>query len=448
MHKRFYLVPAVVLFALMSCTTMGDYDYSVIDNSLESGSYQDAYALVESDSKKIYSSHDEVLRSLDLGLLSHYAGEHNRSNKELTAAERKMEEYFTKSVTQAVSSYIVNDTVVDYAGEVFEDIYTNIFMALNYIHLGDIEGAFVEIRRFDNKLRVASAKYTNMIAEANKASNEKGGEAVKVPDMEFHNSAMARYLSMILYRSRGELDSATIDMKYLDSAYTAQPKIYNFSKPASLAQELNIPASKGRLNLVAFTGHAPIKEEVELRLFSVVGDFYYKIAFPEMKTRPSVIKSIQVTAVPVGVRPVESTQEIVTVDLEPLESISNIAMDTFAQRQSLIYLRAVVRSLGKATTTAVWGGLSDNSSDAGMGALFSILQLASAVATEVSERADVRASRYFPATAWVTGINLDPGEYLLNIEYKNSSGAPVATEQKQVKVSTTGLNLVESVCLK
>lgn len=448
MLKGLYLVPVVVGFMFMSCTTMGDYDYSVIDYSLESGGYQDAYELVEADSKKIYSAKDTVLYNLDLGLLSHYAGEHKRSNQELRVAERQIEEYFTKSITQAVSSYIVNDTVVDYAGEVYEDIYTNIFMALNYIHQDDIEGAFVEIRRFDNKLRVASAKYNDMIAEANKASNEQGGEAIDVPDMEFHNSALARYLSMLLYRSRGELDSAAIDMKYLDSAFTTQPKIYNFSKPTSLEQELNVPANKGRLNLVAFTGHAPIKEEVELRLYSVIGDFYYKIAFPEMVSRPSAITSIQVSVVPIGERLIESSQKIVTTRLEPLESISNIAIDTFTQRQALIYLRAVIRSLGKATTTAVWSGLSNNSSDDGMGTLFSIMQLASTVVTEISERADVRSSRYFPATAWVTGIDLEPGEYLLTVEYKNSSGASVATEEKQVKVRATGLNLVETICLK
>ena len=153
----------------------------------------------------------------------------------------------------------MNDTVVDYSGEVFEDIYTNIFMALNYIHLGDIEGAFVEIRRFDNKLRAASAKYSDMISQANKESDSNGGETVEVPDMEFHNSALARYLSMILYRSRGQMDAAAIDKKYLDSAFASQPHLYDFSSPSSLAQELDAPEGKVRLNVLAFSGKAPVK---------------------------------------------------------------------------------------------------------------------------------------------------------------------------------------------
>lgn len=441
-------MPVVAGFILASCTTMGDYDYSAISSSLESQGYQSAYERLEGDSGKIYSSHDEVLMNLDKGVLSHYAGEYERSNQELSTAERKIEEYYAKSVTQAISAYLVNDTVVDYSGEVFEDIYTNIFMALNYIHLGDIEGAFVEIRRFDNKLRVASAMYADMIAQANKESDANGGQVVEVPDMEFHNSALARYLSMILYRSRGQLDSAAIDRKYLDSAFASQPHLYDFSSPSSIVQELDAPEGKARLNVLAFSGLAPIKEEDAVRLFSSSGDFYYKIAYPEMSIRPSSVSSIQVTAIPSDGRPVDSSQETVTIPMEPLENISNIAVDTFAQRQALVYLRATIRSITKAASTAVWGGLADNATDVGVGVLFSVLQLASTVTTEATERADVRCSRFFPGMAWVTGLWLDPGNYRIVIEYKNSSGAIVSWEEKNITVSPTGLNLVESLCLR
>ena len=449
MRKKLLLLPVVAGFLLASCTTMGDYDYTAIDRSLESQGYQAAYEQVEDDKKKMYSSHDEALLNLDRGLLSHYAGEYERSNQELAAAERKIEEYYAKSVTQAISSYLVNDTVVDYSGEVFEDIYTNIFMALNYIHLGDIEGAFVEIRRFDNKLRAASAKYSDMISQANKESDSNGGETVEVPDMEFHNSALARYLSMILYRSRGQMDSAAIDKKYLDSAFASQPHLYDFSSPSSLAQELDAPEGKARLNVLAFSGKAPVKVEEEERLFSISGDFYYKIAYPRMQARGSAVKSITVTAIPLQD---ESGQMMASpsrsVLMEPLESINNIALDTFAQHQTLIYLRAMIRSITKAVSTAVWGGLADNTSDMGLGLLFSVAQLASTVATEATERADVRCSRFFPALAWVTGVWLDPGSYRIIIEYKNSSGQVVSQEEQTVSLRSNGLNLVESLCLR
>lgn len=452
MVRKFLWLPVVAGMIFVSCSTMGNYDFTAVDQSLNTGEYEAAYQVVTADSDKIYSSHDQVLQSLDLGILSHYAGEYQRSNQELTQAEKKIEEYYAKSISQSISAYLVNDTVVDYDGEIFEDVYLNILMALNYIHLGNIEDAFVEIRRFDNKLKAASAKYSDKIAAANQENTSNGEDPVAVPKMNFHNSALARYLSMILYRSRGQLDSARVDMNYLDSAFASQPALYNFAKPKSIQQELEVPQGMGRVNIIAFTGKSPRKEEEVLRLYSDVGGFYYKIAYPEMRRQDSVISSIQVSAIPVGEildgQAVQTPQTVASVSLEPLESISNIAVDTFEQHKTLIYLRAILRSIGKSTTSTVWGTLADDSSDSGLGLLFSVLEVASVVSTEASERADIRVARYLPSVAWVSGMNLEPGEYILNIEYKNNSGAQVALEQKYITVTETGLNLVEAVCLK
>ena len=452
MVRKFLWLPVVAGMIFVSCSTMGNYDFTAVDQSLNTGEYEAAYQVVTADSDKIYSSHDQVLQSLDLGILSHYAGEYQRSNQELTQAEKKIEEYYAKSISQSISAYLVNDTVVDYDGEIFEDVYLNILMALNYIHLGNIEDAFVEIRRFDNKLKAASAKYSDKIAAANQENTSNGEDPVAVPKMNFHNSALARYLSMILYRSRGQLDSARVDMNYLDSAFASQPALYNFAKPKSIQQELEVPQGMGRVNIIAFTGKSPRKEEEVLRLYSDVGGFYYKIAYPEMRRQDSVISSIQVSAIPVGEildgQAVQTPQTVASVSLEPLESISNIAVDTFEQHKTLIYLRAILRSIGKSTTSTVWGTLADDSSDSGLGLLFSVLEVASVVSTEASERADIRVARYLPSVAWVSGMNLEPGEYILNIEYKNNSGAQVALEQKYITVTATGLNLVEAVCLK
>ena len=168
-----------------------------------------------------------------------------------------------------------------------------------------------------------------------------------------------------------------------------------------------------------------------------------------MQARGSAVKSITVTAMPLQD---ESGQMMASpsrsVLMEPLESINNIALDTFAQHQTLIYLRAMIRSITKAVSTAVWGGLADNTSDMGLGLLFSVAQLASTVATEATERADVRCTRFFPALAWVAGVWLDPGNYRVVIEYKNSSGKVVSQEEQTVSLRSNGLNLVESLCLR
>ena len=145
---------------------------------------------------------DQVLYNLDAGLLSHYAGDWNQSNKNFSAAEGLIEEYYSKSISQGVSSYFVNDMVVDYAGEDYEDIYTNFFMALNYIQLGNLEDAMVEIRRFDNKQKLLSTKYDSQIEYA----ESELGSGYSSVSVQFQNSAAARYLSMLMYHlSRGDV---------------------------------------------------------------------------------------------------------------------------------------------------------------------------------------------------------------------------------------------------
>lgn len=426
-----------------SCVTAADYDFSAIDASLSSGDYEGIYQVLETDSSVLYSSHDEVLYNLDRGLISHYSEDYSRSNEELTVAEQKIYEFFSKSITQSISSFLINDTVIDYAGELYEDIYTNIFMALNYIHQGNIEDAFVEIRRFDNKLKTSSAQYADLIAQANVSNSENGINTVDVPNVEFHNSALARYLSLILYRSTGKLDSAEVDKKYIKNAFELQPSIYDFSMPSCIEEEFNVPKDQCRLNIIAFTGRAPIKVEDVTRVMAVDASVYYKLALPIMEKQASVVKDIEVSVID------SNGNEVASTKMEKIESIENIAMDTFEQKQALLYLKAITRSISKSLSTSVFGEMAESENvSAEASIIFSLLEFGSMISNEVTERADVRSSRYFPATAWVTGLNVVPGEYDVVIQYKTESGSIYSQKTYSTKVDSSSLNLMETICLR
>ena len=436
MKKIVRVIYIFSFFLFSSCMTMADYDFTEIDNSIVSGRYEDAYQTVESENSSLYSNNDEVLYFLDKGLLSHYAQAFDRSNNELSEAEKLILKNKTKSISQSVSSYLVNDNVVDYSGDTYEDIYTNIFMALNYLMLGKTEDAVVEIRRFDNKFKVASAQYADLIVQANNENKKKGGQHVKNPDLEFHNSALARYLSLILYRSIGKIDSAKIDYKYIQNAFELQPNLYDFAIPTSISEEFNVPKGMARLNIIAFSGKAPTKEEEVERLIDPDGDFYFKLALPIMKKQMSNIKSIEVI-----ISPVDTVGEVSNVALQKIESIENIAIDTFEQTQALVYLKAIARSTMKSIGSSVFESLAEEDSR------FAILHFASMLSNEFTERADVRSSRYFPANAWVTGVNLKPGKYNVEILYKTKSNGVLYKTATSVSVGLESLNLVESICL-
>ncbi|MDR1748002.1 MAG: hypothetical protein LBR47_02970 [Spirochaetaceae bacterium] len=426
-----------VLLIMGSCATYGSYER--VDANVYASDFTGAAEALEEDRNYLYSATDSVLYQLDTGILAHYAGDFSRSNERLSEAEAGIYAFFTKSISQTVGAYLVNDSVMDYAGEEYEDIYTNIFMALNYYHLGKMESAFVEIRRFDNKQKALSTKYADALANA-REEVRKQGDSSAYPDsgVQFNNSALARYISMLFYRGSGQFDSAGVDHRYIQDAFATQPQLYPFPVPSSVAEELTIPGEKARLNVLAFSGLAPKKEEEVLRVPLTLSGTYYKLSLPVMVDRFSAVNAIQVSM---------DNGEVFTLEL--LEDISAIAKDTFKQKQSLIYLRSVIRSLTKTTSSLVMDSVADNADDSGVSLLFSILSLGSKVYNEFSETADLRISRYFPGSAWVGGITLDPGIYSFTVEYFDSNRRVVETRRfENVSVFLNSVNLVEVICLR
>ena len=436
LHRRaLILLYSVLCLFLISCVT-ASMSHGPASSYAAGSEFAEAVYFIEKNQNELYTKNDLVLKSLDIGLLSHYNRDFKYSSMQLSEAERLMYEYYTKSVSQSITSFLLNDNVIDYAGDPYEDIYTNLFMALNYASQGNIDSAFVEIRRFDNKQKELSLTYQGAIQEAKHqvaAGNEFSG------NVEFHNSALARYISMLLYRSEGMFDSAEIDYKYMQSAFATQRSIYDFPIPSSVKDELSVPRGKGRLNVLSFTGLAPVKHEEIVRF--ATEDTYFKLAIPVMQKQNSTVHAIEVEIL--------SYETGVTnnIRLEKIESIENIALDTFKQKQTILYIKAAARALAKSSTTAIFDDQAGRHGGE-VGLLFSVLKIASAVSNEVTEKADIRTSRYFPASASVGGISLDPGTYLVMVRYLDYSGRTISVEEfPGVKVQPDTLNLLESVCL-
>jgi hypothetical protein len=157
-----------------------------------------------------------------------------------------------------------------------------------------------------------------------------------------------------------------------------------------------------------------------------------------MVDRFSAVNAIQVTM---------DSGEVFTLEL--LEDISAIARDTFKQKQALIYMRSVIRSLAKTTSSLVMESVADEAEDSGTSFLFNLLSFGSKVYNEFSETADLRISHYFPDSAWVGGISLDPGVYSFTVEYLDRSRRVVETRRfEDVSVLLNSVNLVEVICLR
>ncbi|MDR2759963.1 MAG: hypothetical protein LBB78_11355 [Spirochaetaceae bacterium] len=461
----FLIVGSLALFA---CATKPDV-YKDIDVNINAEAYDQALGIITSDresKKPIYPEKNLIMYYLDKGIVEHYAGKYKESAADLEEAERLIEEAYTKSVIAETSSFVVKDNTRDYAGEDYEDLYTNVFNALNYYHNGDIEGAGVEVRQMTEKLVRLEDKYAGDSGKAKEALAETinlmGGKTIELPSgtpVQVSDTALGRYLSAIIYRSLGQNDSARIDIEAISVAYAKAPAVYTNPIPAWINDELAVPADKARLNILAFAGLSPVKEE---EIIIVPSFFQYAtytgpylssleksrgivlvnggldfqgilLHLPHLVPRPSIIDRIEVD--------VNGTK----LDLDLLEDMGAVMTETFNAKYSSTLIKTFVRTVikGGALEAAAQEALQNNKPEVAV----KMTAMSGMVAFDKTEAADTRSSRYLPGKAYAGGITLNPGTYTVAINYY-SGGSVVHSVERSVDVSNGKLNLVEAFSLK
>ena len=407
-----------------------------------------------------YKNKDRLLYFLDRGILHHYAGEPEESNTYLEQAERTIEELYTASISKAALSMLLNDNALDYSGEDYEDIYTNVFKALNYITLGEYDEARVEIRRIDNKLSLLQRKYGKLAAAMNKNADSK--IKFKAGPVKFHNDALARYLGALLYHQDGRYDDARIDVEQMQKAVIAQPLLYPFTPPRLDLAELDTTV----LHVIAFAGRGPEKVAVDFRIRTfknyflvfpatrqprygqrflwqgMENDLYFKFSIPVLQPVPSEVRKVEVYI-----------NKEFAGRLRLLEDMSRVAEATFEARKSLIYLKSIVRTVlkglaNKKTKDEIdkLGKKKDGSSstEATIGRFF-LKAIADAV-VDVSEQADLRCWRLMPGKAYAGYFPVPEGSYSVSIRFLDAHDRLISeTRHDNFEVRRSRLNLVEAV---
>jgi len=448
--KKILKILAALLLAFMalSCATSARA-YKDIDFAVEQADFSTAVkAIINGQQRKIslYSEKNAIMLFLDKGLLEHYAGDYADSSADLQNAERLIQEAYTKSISEGFFSYIINDNTKDYPGEDFEDIYLNIFNALNYYKRGNTEGALVEIRKLSmssGKLDMLGRKYEykdpNTGASLNDMAQKETGvsQMPNAKQVNFSNSALARFLGALFYLGDGNTDAARIEFDQLSRAFAANRNIYRNSVPQAVEDSRNVPDGMARLNIISFTGLSPVKQE-ELVTHNlpfqhpILQTAFFKL--PSLKKRASQITRIEVV--------VDGENSF---DMELLEDMGAVIEETFAARYSNILSKTYIRTLIKYVVADV-AAIETVRKQGELAGL--MVAIAARTAMDVSESADTRMSRYLPDKAYIGGINLDPGTYSVIINYYHGNSIIARDEYRDVAVNTDGLNLLESVNLR
>ena len=91
-----------------------------LDKALAVRDISKALSIVEKPG--MYKQKERLLYYLDAGMLYHFQGNWQQSNELLQQAEDAIQELYTKSVTRAAGSMILNYSSLEYSGEDYEDI--------------------------------------------------------------------------------------------------------------------------------------------------------------------------------------------------------------------------------------------------------------------------------------------------------------------------------------
>ena len=385
---------------LLSLTFSGCATYSFqarsIRVALMSGQPELAYQHVLKQEK----TSDEVLSSMNKGLLLRFQDDYVDSNQSLEVAKKHIEKLYGVSITDQVGGLLINEGMIAYKGANFEQLLLHAYMAMNYIQLGKLDAARVEMLQANVKMR------------------EWGDQ----PD----DDPFIRYFSGMIYEALGEYDQALVAYRYAFKAYKNHRRRQALDIPENLKKDLvrlldkvglddeiealrktqDMPASavtqikskQGELIVIISNGLAPIKTENAITTFAQTIEKTVRITLPSYSIPPGRLSPVRID--------IDGHSDSV----ETVENIDGMARSALSEDMPSIVTRSIARAVIKYNAQHKAGG---NNSMGGL--LMSMTNL-------VTERADTRSWTTLPQEIQMSRLVLNPGTFNLKINILNRGG--------------------------
>jgi hypothetical protein len=404
------LLALVMCCAVMqSCASYGRHAMTMRDGLL-TGQPQVSLAIAEQEDP----GQQDVIASLDKGMLRRMNGDYRGSNKIFEVAKRKIETLYGVSITESLASVTINEKLSDYKGDWYEQLLLHAFMAQNYIDLGSLDAARVEMKQADVKMR------------------ELGDEP--------EDDAWVRYLEGMIFESLGEYDNARISYQKAYTVYKEKGGSHYPEVPATLKKDLlrllawqgmwdeykrlrkelgmedyqpyKASDQFGELIVILNNGLAPIRSQTIIPMYSTEVQQSLQIAFPVYK-QPK--KNLLTPQVVVNGRK--------AYDMDTVEDVDALARYSLQQAMPGITARAMARAVVKYNTQHT---ANDNSALAGF--LMTVANL-------VTEQADTRSWTTLPQAIQLSRVLLPVGEQEVAIQMKGAGGSTVDVLRETVTIS-------------
>jgi len=412
-HYIAYSLQLVKLFAflsvsmiLISCATYSQYAHSLRDG-LVAGNPQASLAIAE----KHDPEQKEVVDSLEKGMLRRMNNDYSGSNQIFEVAKQEIEKLYGISVTENLASVTINDTLRGYEGDRFEQLLLHAYMAMNYIQLGQLDEARVEMLQANVKMM-------------------EWGEAPE-------EDAFLRYLEGIIYENLKENDNALISYRKAYAVYKERgggqypvaplvlkkdllrllsieglnSEFKSTRKEFALSSYKPVKPDKhfGEVIIIINNGLAPIKSEAVIPIFSTEVEQNLRVAFPVYRDRKGVLYAPDIRV------------NNKNFEVEEVEDVDALARYALEQQMPAIMARATARAVVKynAQQTPESGSLAS---------------LLLTVTNMVTERADTRSWTTLPQEIQLQRIRLPVGEHQLSIQMKNVAGRSVDVMNEKVMI--------------
>jgi hypothetical protein len=418
------LVVTTVLFlaSLLGCGISRELTATVDELNAE-GEYAQARAYVEEHAKD-YGKRNRLLYQLDRGMLAFSAGEFREAIQAFEEAEWIMDELYTISLSQEATTFLINDNTAPYRGEDFESVMVNLFLALSYANLSQIEEAVVEARKVDSKLAAINLQYSE---------SQKNG---------YQEDPFARLLMGILYEMGQSSDDLNISYSLALQGYEAEYQRFGLAIPDMLVEnalstaefmgeeeekrlrerfptQQYLPLAERQEKAEVFglhlNGRAPVKE-ADLVVLPMPDGFLVKLAFPGYKPVPRTIVGARFYA-----KPLEDDTAF-QANFSMAEPIGRIAVENLEDRR----FRIAAKTLARVTAKYLAVKTAQREVSEQLGGLAGLLTgVTGNLLAFASEEPDLRSWRTLPAEILISKLTLEPGTYEFWAECFTASGGVV-----------------------
>lgn len=384
-----------LLASLTGCAT---YQMKVGDarNALTYEDPSKAVTILEPLAKE--PGNDQLVYLLDYATALQKAGQYKESTQAFARAERIADIQDYHSLTKITSSLLLSEEMVQYKGDDYEKVLINAVNAVNYLEMGELDEALVEVRKLNTKLY--KYKY----------------EAKR----DYEQNPFAYYLSAVIWEADRKWDDAYIAYK---SAYELAPdypplkedlirSAIRAQRPEELAQwKKKFPDVK-------------IRPEWSNRAMGEIVFVYQEGWGPRKKPRPEsprfpmLVPTMNNTA---RARLVVEGKDL-TAETNPIFSVTKVAIKTLDDD----YARLVASRVAGVAVKAVVADQIRQKNEA-LGAI-------AWVAMNLADRADLRQWSTLPDTFQIARVLVKPGQYKVRAQGLNVLGDETAEQMPEREV--------------